>query len=133
MSLQFDGVFTHNHTMPQIYDRRMKAGFTLVELLIIAALVAGLLLVFLPGLKHNREQANVPRTSIVAELQRVEKAKALFVTDRRLSDGAPVALPDLIKAGYYRPSSTDALPGIVFIPGKVGEPSTYQVTNHADH
>ena len=112
--------------------RRGDTAFTLLEILLTVVIVALLLAFLVPLVQHNRKQVHTPRSSIAAELARVESAKEMYAADRQVKVGTPVTLQALIVEGYYRASPSEALHDITFIPGKVGQPADY-TTGSSEH
>lgn len=95
-------------------------------MLIAAALVLLLLLLFLPAIRRNRELAHLPRgggNTVAAELSRAESAKSLYAADHGLKADASVTMGDLVRGGYLK--AARGLPNVHFEVGVVGTPVTY--------
>ncbi|HRX85463.1 MAG TPA: prepilin-type N-terminal cleavage/methylation domain-containing protein [Phycisphaerae bacterium] len=96
---------------------RRLGGFTLVELLVVVALIALLMALLLPGLRRARRQARIVRTH--AELRQVCIAVDAYAYDQRdqvpptrsaCGTDAYFQLPVELAEGGYLPRSPDRVP-----------------------
>src|SRR5438034_10256310 len=71
-----------------------RKGFSLLELLIVVAIILIIAMIAVPALLRARQSAN--ESSAVANLRTVSNAEATYILS---SSGAYATLPDLITAG----------------------------------
>jgi len=101
---------------------RGRQGITVIEILIIAALVAFLLACALPKLKLSGSAAR-SGTGTLADLRRIEAAKDQYAAEHHKKAGDPVTMEEMVKAGYLRSTPKGLPPGTRVIVGSIGTPA----------
>ena len=102
-------------------------GFTLVEIMIVVAIIGLLAAIAIPNFVKAREKAQT--NACIANLKQVDGAKTLFALDNNLSTGGTVVMTDLV-SDYIK--STPSCPaGGTYSIGTIGTDPTCTVANHS--
>jgi prepilin-type N-terminal cleavage/methylation domain-containing protein len=70
-----------------------KAGFTLVEIMIVVAIIGLLASIAIPSYTHSRKQAYA--TTCINNLQKIDGAVHMWSLELKKDDGQPVAYSDI--------------------------------------
>jgi prepilin-type N-terminal cleavage/methylation domain-containing protein len=103
-----------------------RRGFTLVEIMIVVAIIALLAAVGIPGFLRARKRSQASR--IINDLRLIDSAVDAYAIETNKSTGNPVFVPDWTKylkpgtnlyvtgkdilGAAYGPQSVDSLPGV---------------------
>lgn len=90
--------------------RRLRSGFTLVELLVVTAIMALLAAILFPAFKHAKESAK--RTACASNLKQLGLGMAQYLQDN--NDTYPPCLLGQEKASLYVQQTDPAMPGAVY-------------------
>lgn len=99
---------------------RNKKGFTLVEIMIVVAIIGVLAVIALPEFMNAR--IHTQESACVNNLQKLETAKFQFAFDSSLVDGTIVNLSDLSPYLQRDATTVDEPAGGTYDPGIVGGP-----------
>jgi prepilin-type N-terminal cleavage/methylation domain-containing protein len=104
-----------------------KGGFTLVEIMIVVAIIGLLAAVAIPNFMRARERAQT--NACIANLKQVDGAKTLWALDTGAASGASVGWSDLVTAYIKKPPSCPA--GGTYTIGNIGTEPVCTVSGHA--
>jgi general secretion pathway protein G len=116
--------------------RRAQRGFTLVELMVVVAIVALLAAIIIPNYVHARAQASVSQSE--ANLKQIATSLELYYADNQAypATGAGTVTPDLFGGAanpYLTATPTNALGRKEYlyanVPAANGKPDSYTLTD----
>src|SRR6476620_1869098 len=106
--------------------RSRRSGFTLVEIMIVVAIIALLAAIAVPGFLRARKRSQASR--IINDLRLIDSAVDQYAIENNMTSGAPVAVTDwtnYLKKGSnlyvtgadilgnpYGPQTVDSLPSV---------------------
>ena len=88
--------------------RTQKAGFTLVEIMIVVAIIGLLSAIAVPN--YMRSRAVAQANGCIRNLQEIDAAASLFAMENGKKTGDPISYPDDLKP-YIKPNSANSIPG----------------------
>ncbi len=101
-----------------------NAGFTLVEIMIVVAIIGLLATILIPSLKNAR--SNAQAKGCLINLQRIGAAADMFATEKSKKNGDPINYPDDLSP--YMLNNNGQLPacpaGGTYSCGVVGSPAS---------
>jgi len=112
--------------MKQLASAQSRRGFTLVEIMIVVAIIALLAAIAVPGFLRARKRSQASR--IINDLRLIDSAVDQYAIENNMTSGAPVAVTDwtnYLKKGSnlyvtgadilgnpYGPQTVDSLPSV---------------------
>ncbi len=124
---------SYSRTTARVYAQR---GFTLVELMVVVAIIALLAAIIIPNYVHARAQASVSQSE--ANIKQIATALELFYADNQAypATGGGTVTPDLFGGAvnpYLTSTPTNALGRKEYdyadVPAANGKPDSYTVTD----
>ena len=103
-----------------------KGGFTLVEIMIVVAIIGLLAAVAIPNFMRARERAQT--NACIANLKQVDGAKTLWALDTGASTGATVVMTDIVTA--YIKATPSCPAGGTYTIGTIGTEPVCTVSGH---
>jgi prepilin-type N-terminal cleavage/methylation domain-containing protein len=84
-----------------------RAGFTLVEIMIVVAIIGLLAAIAIPNFVHSRAKSQA--TACINNMRQIDSAIQQFAMEKDLAPGAAVNLTDL--TSYIKLNSAGSIPG----------------------
>src|SRR5688572_12544551 len=81
------------------FVRKVRHGFTLVEIMIVVLIIGILLAIAVPNFVKAREASRTK--SCIANMKQIDSAKEQWAMDNNKKDGDAVAIGDIAGAGKY--------------------------------
>jgi prepilin-type N-terminal cleavage/methylation domain-containing protein/prepilin-type processing-associated H-X9-DG protein len=106
--------------MAMFRSRNRRAGFTLVELLVVIGIIAVLIGLLLPALNRAREAAK--EAACLANMRTIGQAVMLYTTENKGSFIPPYRIPELVPPHWT--SVTNGPPFMVYLSGKYMKEAT---------
>jgi prepilin-type N-terminal cleavage/methylation domain-containing protein len=88
--------------------RLNQTGFTLVEIMIVVAIIGLLSAIAIPNYMHSRALAQA--NGCISNLKEIDAAVALFAMETGKKTGDPINYPDDLKP-YIKLNSSNSIPG----------------------
>ena len=106
-----------------------RAGFTLIEIMIVVAIIALLAAVAIPNLAKARKSAQ--RTACINNLKTIEGAKSIWALNNKKGDADVPGDADLFGPGAEIAKKPDCPGNGTYTIGAVSEKPTCSVADHA--
>src|SRR5690606_30585741 len=121
-----------------LHHRRRQRGFTLIEIMIVVAIIGILIAIAIPGFIRAREASRTRK--IQTDLKRIDDANQEYAIEYNLDAGDPYpSIADLVALGYLRKEPTAPVAPTTYIQaqfvlgeGQAGDPAGYPAWDGGD-
>ena len=106
--------------MKAIYNSQSRSGFTLIELMIVVAIIGLLTSIAVPNLAKARDTSRL--NMIYSNLRALDQAKDQWAIDNNQATGAPVTSISVL-SNYFRWGAINDVVHETYVPNLIGTPS----------
>ena len=99
-------------------SKKLKRGFTLIEIMIVVLIIGMLLAIAVPNFMHARAASRYK--AVIGNLTKIDQAKTQFQMDKGLSPGAACNLGTDLVPSYIATSPTGPLSTNVYVANVTG-------------